>query len=214
MLMPGHVRGGPAQASHDLERARLALRLSRRATKIRPELTVLAALPPPTVDITETTSGSRLEIFGTTVNSGRIFVALREKPERKASALEVMARLRRATANVPGINIFFQPVLSINIATTQTRAQYQFACAPATLAALRTYAPLMEERMKRLTNIADVNSDLQVRARSTVIDIDRDTASRLGLSIDQIACCSTRPMACARSRPSTRPRHLSGDPRG
>jgi HAE1 family hydrophobic/amphiphilic exporter-1 len=121
-----------------------------------------------------------------TVNSGRIFVALREKPERKASALEVMARLRRATANVPGINIFFQPVLSINIATTQTRAQYQFGMRSSDLAALRTYAPLMEERMKRLTNIADVNSDLQVRARSTVIDIDRDTASRLGLSIDQI----------------------------
>jgi multidrug efflux pump subunit AcrB len=87
---------------------------------------------------------------------------------------------------VPGINIFFQPVLSINIATTQTRAQYQFGMRSSDLAALRAYAPQMEERMKRLTDIVDVNSDLQVRARSTVIDIDRDTASRLGLSIDQI----------------------------
>ena len=138
---------------------------------------------PDVVSVMSTVGGGNA---ASTVNSGRIFVALREKPERKASALEVMARLRRATANVPGINIFFQPVLSINIATTQTRAQYQFGMRSSDLAALRTYAPLMEERMKRLTNIADVNSDLQVRARSTVIDIDRDTASRLGLSIDQI----------------------------
>src|SRR4029453_13346032 len=47
-------------------------------------------------------------------------------------------------------------------------------------------APRMEERMRRIPIITDVNSDLQVRARSAVIDIDRDTASRLGLSVDQI----------------------------
>ena len=123
---------------------------------------------------------------GATVNSGRMFIMLRDKPERKDSALEVIARLRRATAAVPGINIFFQPVQSINIGTTQTRAQYQFGMRSSDLAALREYAPLMEQRMRRIPSIMDVNSDLQVRARSTVIDVDRDTASRLGLSVDQI----------------------------
>jgi HAE1 family hydrophobic/amphiphilic exporter-1 len=121
-----------------------------------------------------------------TVNSGRMFIMLRDKPERKDSALEVIARLRRATAAVPGINIFFQPVQSINIGTTQTRAQYQFGMRSSDLAGLREYAPLMEQRMRRIPSIMDVNSDLQVRARSTVIDVDRDTASRLGLSVDQI----------------------------
>jgi hydrophobe/amphiphile efflux-1 (HAE1) family protein len=121
-----------------------------------------------------------------TVNSGRMFIILRDKPERKDSALQVIARLRRATAAVPGINIFFQPVQSINIGTTQTRAQYQFGMRSSDLAALREYAPLMEQRMRRIPSIMDVNSDLQVRARSTVIDVDRDTASRLGLSVDQI----------------------------
>ena len=72
-----------------------------------------------------------------TVNSGRIFITLRDKPERKDSAPQVIARLRRATAAVPGINIFFQPVQSINIATTQTRAQYQFGMRSSDLAALR-----------------------------------------------------------------------------
>jgi HAE1 family hydrophobic/amphiphilic exporter-1 len=121
-----------------------------------------------------------------TVNSGRVFVMLRNKPERKDSALQVIARLRRVTATVPGINVFFQPVQSINLGTTQTRAQYQFGMRSSDLAVLREYAPLMEERMRRIPTIMDVNSDLQVRGRSTVIDIDRDTASRLGLSIDQI----------------------------
>jgi len=121
-----------------------------------------------------------------TVNSGRVFVILRDKPERKDSALQVIARLRRATTSVPGINVFFQPVQSINIATTQTRAQYQFGMRSSDLAALREYAPQMEERMRRIPTILDVNSDLQIRARSTVIDVDRDTASRLGLSVDQI----------------------------
>src|SRR5918995_1498657 len=121
-----------------------------------------------------------------TVNSGRMFIILRDKPERKDSALQVIARLRRSTAAVPGINIFFQPVQSINIGTTQTRAQYQFGMRSSDLASLREYAPLMEQRMRRIPSIMDVNSDLQVRARSTVIDVDRDTASRLGLSVDQI----------------------------
>jgi HAE1 family hydrophobic/amphiphilic exporter-1 len=51
---------------------------------------------------------------------------------------------------------------------------------------LREYAPLMEQRMRRIPSILDVNSDLQVRARSTVIEVDRDIASRLNLSVDQI----------------------------
>jgi multidrug efflux pump subunit AcrB len=121
-----------------------------------------------------------------TVNSGRIFVSLRDKSERKSTALEIIARLRRSTASVPGINIFFQPIQSINIATTQSRSQYQFGMRSSDLKSLREFAPLMEERMKRIPTLADVNSDLQVRARLTAIDIDRDTASRLGLSIDQI----------------------------
>ena len=122
-----------------------------------------------------------------TVNSGRMFIVLRDKPERNDSVLQVIARLRRATAQVPGINIFFQPIQSINIGTTQTRAQYQFGMRSSDLAALRECAPLHgRAHAAHSRRFMDVNSDLQVRARSTVIDVDRDTASRLGLSVDQI----------------------------
>ena len=121
-----------------------------------------------------------------TINSGRIFITLRDKAERTDNIQQVIARLRRATATVPGINIYYQPIQSINIGTTQSRAQYQFGMRSSDLAKLREYAPLMEERMKKIPTITDVNSDLQVRARSALIDVDRDTASRLGLSVDQI----------------------------
>src|SRR5258708_22938302 len=57
---------------------------------------------------------------------------------------------------------------------------------PSDLKVLGEFAPLMEEGLRRLTNILDVNSDLQVRARQTSIEIDRDIASRLNLSVDQI----------------------------
>src|SRR6185436_4591872 len=72
---------------------------------------------PDVVSVMSTVGGGNA---ANTVNSGRIFVTLRQKPERTDSALQVIARLRRVSAQVPGINIFFQPVQSINIATTQT----------------------------------------------------------------------------------------------
>ncbi len=138
---------------------------------------------PDVVSVMSTVGGGNA---ASTVNSGRIFVSLKDKSERKSTALQIIARLRASTASVPGINIFFQPIQSINIATTQSRSQYQFGMRSSDLKSLREFAPQMEERMKRIPTLADVNSDLQVRARMTAIDIDRDTASRLGLSIDQI----------------------------
>ena len=170
----GQITGstvGPDDASFDA----MVARQSALAEVIRRD--------PDVVSVISTVGGGNA---ASTVNSGRMFIMLRDKPQRVDSALEVIARLRRAASTVPGINIFFQPVQSINLGTTQTRAQYQFGMRSGDLATLREFAPLMEERMRRIPSILDVNSDLQVRARSTVIDVDRDTASRLGLSVDQI----------------------------
>ena len=170
----GQIQGstvGPDDASFDA----MVARQSALAEVIRRDPDVTA--------VVSTVGGGNA---AATVNSGRVFVMLRDKPERKDSATAVIARLRRATASVPGINIYFQPAKSINIGTTQTRAQYQFGMRSSDLASLREYAPEMEARMRRIPSILDVNSDLQVRARSAMIDVDRDIASRLGVSVDQI----------------------------
>jgi len=170
----GQLRGstvGPDDASFDAMVARQSV------------LAEIIRRDPDVASVISTVGGG----FGsTTVNSGSVFIMLRDKPERTDSAQQVMARLRNATRTVPGINVFFQPVQSINIGTTASRAQYQFGMRSGNLAELREYAPAMEARMRQIPTIVDVNSDLQIRARSTVIDVDRDTASRLGLSVDQI----------------------------
>jgi hydrophobe/amphiphile efflux-1 (HAE1) family protein len=121
-----------------------------------------------------------------TQNAGSLFITLRDKPARTASATEVIARLRRTTANVPGIQAFFQPIQSITVGTVQSRSQYQYMLQSPDLDGLRQYAPLLEAKMRTLPGILDVNSDLQMRARSTIVDVNRDAASRLGVNADQI----------------------------
>ena len=121
-----------------------------------------------------------------TQNSGRMFITLREKPERKTDAVGVIARLRRSAAAVPGINIYMQPVTSINVGAVQSRSQYQYTLQSTSLDSLRRFAPIMQERMTRIPGVVDVNSDLQMRARTAYIDINRDVAARLGVTVDQI----------------------------
>jgi hydrophobe/amphiphile efflux-1 (HAE1) family protein len=171
----GQIRGstiGPDDASFDAMVAR------------QQALAEIIKRDPDVATVISTVGGG----FGAnTINSGSVFIMLRDKPgERTDTVQQVIARLRRASATVPGINIFYQPVQSINIGTTASRAQYQFGMRSSDLAVLREFAPQMEARMRQVPTIVDVNSDLQIRARSTVIDVDRDTASRLGLSVDQI----------------------------
>ena len=119
-------------------------------------------------------------------SSGRMFVQLKAKPERKSSSNEVIARLRRATAKVPGINAFFQNVQNINIGTTFSRAQWQYTVQATDFQELREIAPKLEQGIRRIPGVVDVSSDLQVRGRQAIVDIDRDRAARLGLTVDQL----------------------------
>ena len=121
-----------------------------------------------------------------TQNSGRIFMTLRDKPERKTDITGVIARLRRAAATVPGIAIYMQPVVSINFGAVQSRSQYQYTLQSTRLDELRRYAPMLEDRMRGVPGIIDVNSDLQMKARQAYVEINRDFAARLGITVDQV----------------------------
>jgi HAE1 family hydrophobic/amphiphilic exporter-1 len=143
----------------------------------------LVRADPDVISVMSTVGGGNA---ANTQNSGRLFIALRDKPERKESAIEVIRRLRRTAAQVPGIQVFFQPVQSIIIGATQSRSQYQYTLQSPDLEALQAYAPQLEARMREIPGVVDVNSDLQLRARAARIDIDRDAASRLGVTVDQI----------------------------
>ncbi|MDQ0470339.1 efflux RND transporter permease subunit [Labrys wisconsinensis] len=137
---------------------------------------------PDVTSVTSTVGGS-----GTNqVSAGRFFIQLKDKPERTADVGTVIGRLRRAAASVPGIQVYFQPVQSINIGGVQSRSQYQFALQSPDVDELRGYAQKVEARMRSIPGVLDVNSDLQIKARDAVLEIDRNAAARLGLTIDQI----------------------------
>jgi len=119
------------------------------------------------------------------VNGGAFYVQLKPRNERPP-VLEVIADLRRQTAAVPGINVFFQPVQNLNVGIRSSRSLYQYTLQSGNLDELYRFAPLVEAQMRRLPILQDVGTDLQIRSPQAVIDIDRQKAAALGLTNEQI----------------------------
>ncbi|HLZ34859.1 MAG TPA: multidrug efflux RND transporter permease subunit [Nitrospira sp.] len=125
---------------------------------------------------------------GSTTNTGRMFVSLKPLQERKLSADQVIARLRPKLAKVPGAPTYLQAIQDLRIGGRASSAQYQYTLQSVDLAELNTWTPRVEERLRALPEIADVNSDQQDKGQQSLVVFDRSTASRLGLSpqlIDQ-----------------------------
>jgi multidrug efflux pump len=115
-------------------------------------------------------------------NSGFMFVALKPLSERSETADEVIARLRIKLAKEPGANLFLQPVQDIRIGGRQSNAQYQYTLQGDDLAELRTWEPKIRAALSALPELADVNTDQQDKGLQTSLVIDRETASRLGVT--------------------------------
>ncbi|MEO8344095.1 MAG: multidrug efflux RND transporter permease subunit [Betaproteobacteria bacterium] len=115
-------------------------------------------------------------------NSGMMFVALKPLTERHETADQVVARLRRTLSKEPGANLFLQPVQDIRIGGRQSNAQYQFTLQADDLAELRAWEPKIRAALSALPELADVNTDTQDKGLQTTLVIDRDTASRLGVT--------------------------------
>jgi HAE1 family hydrophobic/amphiphilic exporter-1 len=119
-------------------------------------------------------------------NNGFMFIALKPKEQRDKADV-VIARLRRAVSEVPGITAVFQQVQNINLnAGRSSRAQYLYSLQGPDLGALFNFAPLMQQRLALLPQLRDANIDLQLRNPQLSIDIDRERAASLGISSDQI----------------------------
>ncbi len=123
----------------------------------------------------------------TTLNSGRFAIQLKPHGERDASAMEIVRRLQERVAHVPGIKLFLQPVQDLTIEDRISRTQYQFTMTSADPELLSEWTPRLVERLQEDdAALADVASDLQDNGLQAYIDIDRDAASRLGVSIAAI----------------------------
>ncbi|HEY7096046.1 MAG TPA: multidrug efflux RND transporter permease subunit [Terriglobales bacterium] len=118
----------------------------------------------------------------TTANSGRMFIMLKPLQERKVSADQVINRLRSKLAVVPGATLFLQSAQDLTIGGRQSQAQYQYTLQGENLDELNQWAPKLLQKMRTMPNLRDVNSDQQNKGLESAIEIDRDTASRLGIT--------------------------------
>jgi hydrophobe/amphiphile efflux-1 (HAE1) family protein len=116
-----------------------------------------------------------------TVNNGRMFITLKPLRVRKVRADEIIARLRRKLAEVPGITLYLQPVQDIRVGGRLSRAQYQYALQSTDLEALNYWTPRLVNQLRKSSELADVSSDLQMRGLQANVVIDRDAAARLGV---------------------------------
>ncbi|WP_305807136.1 efflux RND transporter permease subunit, partial [Stenotrophomonas sp. YIM B06876] len=117
-----------------------------------------------------------------TLNSGRMLIDLKPHAQRSASASDVIRRLAAATAQVPGIRLYMQPVQDLTIDTSVTRAQYSLVLEDANPDELETWAPKLVERLNQLPQFEDVATDLQQRGLASYLTIDRATAARFGIT--------------------------------
>ena len=122
----------------------------------------------------------------TTVNSGRIQINLTPLEERRISATELIRRLQARLDGVEGITLHMQPVQDLSVETRVSRTQYQYSLESPDEDELAVWAPRFVERLQSLPELSDVTSDQQNEGLQTRVVIDRDTASRLGITPQMI----------------------------
>jgi len=123
---------------------------------------------------------------GTTANTGRGFISLKSREERKISADEVITRLRPKLAQVPGATLYLQAVQDVRLGGRSSNAQYQFTLQSDDLELLNAWAPRLLRAMREMPELRDVSSDQQNRGLEVPVVIDRATAARLGVSTRMI----------------------------
>ncbi len=119
-------------------------------------------------------------------NTGRLMIRLKPREERTLDADEVIQKLRRKVAQVPGIQVFLRNPPAIQIGGRVTKGQYQYTLQGPDMKELYYWAPLVEEKLKELPGLQDVSSDLQISNPEVWVTIDRDKALSVGVTAEQI----------------------------
>ena len=118
----------------------------------------------------------------TTLNSGRVLINLKPHAERELNASGVIARLKPRLAKLEGIALYMQPVQDLTIEDRISRTQYQFTLESANAEELSAWTHKLVEKLGTLSQLVDVASDLQDQGLQAYLNIDRDTAARLGVT--------------------------------
>lgn len=123
-----------------------------------------------------------IDSTNTTLNRGRFLIALKPIYKRDKSASEVIRRLQEKLASVSGISLYMQPVQDLTIDDRISLTQYQYSLGSANDAEVATWSNRLLEQLKNAPELRDVTNDLQDLGLQTMINIDRSTASRLGIT--------------------------------
>jgi multidrug efflux pump len=133
-------------------------------------------------DVASLSSFIGVDGVNTTMNSGRIQINLKPFEDRDANASDIIERLQNKLADVQGISLYMQPVQDLTIETRVSRTQYQFTLQDADPELLSTWTPKLVDKLNQLPQLRDVASDLQDNGLQAALVIDRNSASRLGIT--------------------------------
>ncbi|OOG49554.1 efflux RND transporter permease subunit [Rhodanobacter sp. C01] len=133
-------------------------------------------------DVTGLTSYVGIDGTNTTLNNGRFLINLKARDDRSSTAAEIARRLQTEVENVSGIKLYLQPEQDLTLDTTVSPNQYQFVLRGPSQQAFMQYVPALIARMKQITSITDVTSDLNNDGLSVDVEVNRQLAARYGIT--------------------------------
>jgi multidrug efflux pump subunit AcrB len=137
----------------------------------------------PAVDVVVAFTGGTT---GGAANTSRMFIGLKEPKVRKATAEQIIARLRGRLARIPGATVLLQASQDVRVGGRSSSAQFQYTLQGDNFQELTEWAPVVLAKLKTLPGVADMNIDQQNRGLQTTLVIDRDSASRMGITPQMI----------------------------
>ena len=159
--------------------------LSFSAMSQRQEDAVKVLLDDP--DVYSVTSFIGVDATNSTLNTGRMQIALKPHVDRSDNVSQVMTRLQDRLAQVNGMQFYLQPVQDLTVEDRVSRTQYQLTLETPRMELLAEWVPKLVERMRQIPQLVDVADDLQNEGLHTYLEIDREAASRLGVTATAIS---------------------------
>ncbi|MGY4801234.1 efflux RND transporter permease subunit [Teichococcus aerofrigidensis] len=167
---------GTAQAAPDTSYAAM--------TALQQEVTRIILRDPAVATVGASVGGSS---FNAGTNSGQLYISLKPREDRDASATQVIDRLRAPLSRIPGVNVFLRSQQDLFVGGRPGNAAYSYVLLGTDLEELRRWTNVMVEKLRTVPGINDVSSDQERSGLVNRLVIDRDAAARLGVSITDIS---------------------------
>lgn len=165
-MLQGFTQGSPSDSFHQM---------AQKQTQL-----ASALLKDPDVEALSSLIG--VGGTNTTLNSGRMLISLKPLEKGRAKASEIVSRLQKNVSNMPGMQIFLQPVQDLTMDARISPGQYQISVASADIASVQQWSSKLADELKKLSALKNISSDQQDNGLFKNISIDRNSASRLGIT--------------------------------